>query len=98
MINLRALGTAEIRTPVVTLTPSQSIIFAAALYLIIERDKQISRSGLSSLLWPKVPSADRAHRFRQTLHHLRKLGVPLLANRDRVALADPNTISDLDTI
>ncbi|MDB4870872.1 MAG: hypothetical protein JWL97_1876, partial [Gemmatimonadales bacterium] len=52
MIVLRALGTAEIDTGVATLTPSQEIVFAAALYLITERGKRVSRARLALLLWP----------------------------------------------
>jgi len=65
MIVLRALGTAEIDTGVATLTPSQEIAFAAALYLILEGGKNVSRKRLASLLWPRVPEKARMHRLRQ---------------------------------
>ena len=60
MIVLRALGNAEIETAVTTLTPSQEIVFAAALYLVLERGKRVSRARLASLLWPRV--AEKAAR------------------------------------
>lgn len=71
MIVLRALGTAEIDTGVTTLTPSQEIVFAAALYLILERGKRVSRARLASLLWPRVAEKARAHRLRQTILQLK---------------------------
>ena len=73
MIFLRALGTAEIDTGTVVLTPSQEIVFATALYLIVERGKPVSRNLIASLLWPRVAETARAHRLRQTLLQLRKL-------------------------
>jgi DNA-binding SARP family transcriptional activator len=50
MIVLCALGKAEIDTGVAALTPSQEMVFAAALYLILERGKSVSRKRLASLL------------------------------------------------
>src|SRR6266513_2493853 len=96
VIVLRALGTAEIETPITTLTPSQEIAFAAALYLSIER-KRVRRSQVSALLWPEVVEKARAHRLRQTILQLKKLGVPLQADRDTVHLSKHEVTADLDT-
>src|SRR6266516_5105191 len=87
MIVLRALGTAEIETEVTTLTPSQEIVFAAALYLILERGKRVSRAALASLLWPQVPEKSRAHRLRQTILQLKKLGLTVRADRTGLFLS-----------
>jgi len=81
VIVLRALGNAEIDTGVATLTPSQEIVFAAALYLILERGKRVSRTRLASLLWPQVVEKTRAHRLRQALLQLKKLGFIVKADR-----------------
>jgi DNA-binding SARP family transcriptional activator/tetratricopeptide (TPR) repeat protein len=89
MIFLRALGTAEIDTGTVTLTPSQEIVFAAALYLIVERGKPVSRNLLASLLWPKVSEKARAHRLRQTILQLKKAGFIVTADRNNLQIA-PN--------
>ena len=91
MLELRALGNAEIETDKTILTPSQEIVFAGALYLILERGKRISRTGLAELLWPSVNVSTRSHRMRQTLLQLKKLGVPLTANRDVVRF-DPKDV------
>jgi DNA-binding SARP family transcriptional activator len=96
MIFLHALGTAEIRTGLVTVTPSQKIVFAAALYLVIERGKRVSRNLLSSLLWPSVSETKRAHRLRQTILQLKKLGLPMRADRDTIELAKDDARTDLD--
>jgi len=94
MIFLRALGTAEIDTGTVTLTPSQEIVFAAALYLIVERGKPVSRNLIASLLWPTVPERARAHRLRQTILQLKKLGIAIAADRDALRLAENGAQSD----
>ncbi|MGZ3492825.1 MAG: ATP-binding protein [Gemmatimonadaceae bacterium] len=97
MIFLRALGTAEIDTGTVTLTPSQEIVFAAALYLILERGKSVSRNRIASLLWPRVPESARAHRLRQTIHQLKKLGIAIDADRDVLRFAENDAQSDISS-
>ena len=91
MLELRALGNAEIRTEKTTLTPSQEIVFASALYLVLQSGKRISRTGLAELLWPSIELVSRSHRLRQTLLQLKKLGVSVTADRDIVSL-DPNVV------
>ena len=98
MIVLRALGTAEIDTGAATLTPSQEILFAAALYLILERGKRVSRARLASLLWPRVPEKARGHRLRQTIHQLKKLGILVRADRDNLELSRDDARSDIDDL
>src|SRR5712671_1852177 len=98
MIFLRALGTAEIDTGTVTLTPSQEIVFAAALYLIVERGKPISRNLIAALLWPHVPEKARAHRLRQTVLQLKKLGIRVRADRDTLQIARAETRSDVEDL
>lgn len=96
MIVLRALGNAEIETAVTTLTPSQEIVFAAALYLVLERGKRVSRTRLASLLWPHVPEKARSHRLRQTILQLKKLGIIVQADRDNLQLSQHDAGSDVD--
>src|SRR5215210_6324342 len=96
MIVLRALGNAEIETAVTTLTPSREIVFAAALYLVLERGKRVSRTRLASLLWPRVAEKARAHRLRQTILQLKKLGMLVSADRDTLQLSQSDARSDID--
>src|SRR5687768_5520526 len=96
MIELRALGNAEIKTSVTTLTPSREKVFAAALYLVLERGKRVSRARLALLLWPGVAEKPRAHRLRQTIFQLKKLGIVVKADRDNLQLAQHDARSDLD--
>src|ERR1700682_6220418 len=98
MIVLRALGMAEIETGVTTLTPSQEIVFAAALYLVLERGKRVSRARLASLLWPRVPEKARAHRLRQTVLQLKKLGIMVKADRDNLQLSEFDARSDIEDL
>jgi DNA-binding SARP family transcriptional activator len=98
MIELRAFGTGEIHTPVATIKPSQSMVFAAALYLILERRAGVSRERLAGLLWPTIASPHRAHRLRQTLLQLKKLGVGVDADRTRIILSTDQVLTDLDGV
>jgi DNA-binding SARP family transcriptional activator/tetratricopeptide (TPR) repeat protein len=98
MIVLRALGSAEIETGVATVTPSQGIVFAAALYLVSERGKRVNRARLSSLLWPRVAEKPRAHRMRQTILQLKKQGIIVRADRNTLQLSQYDARSDVDDL
>jgi len=95
MTVLRALGSAEIETGVTTLTPSQGILFAAALYLILERGRPVSRARLASILWPLVAEEDRAHRLRQTILRLKKVGLVVTADRNTLQCSRSEIDSDI---
>ena len=98
MISLRALGNSEIETDVKKLTPSQEIVFGAALYLILERGKRVSRARLASLLWPRVAEKARAHRLRQTILQLKKVGISVRTDRNFLVLAQDAARSDFDDL
>src|SRR6266496_3050872 len=51
-IHARVLGDASIVTGVTTIDPMAEIIFAAALYLVLQRKEPISRRTIQALLWP----------------------------------------------
>ncbi|MBA3340690.1 MAG: AAA family ATPase [Gemmatimonadaceae bacterium] len=76
-IRLFVLGDARIETSRGTIEPTAEVLFAAALYLILERKQPVSRRALEAVLWPLEPQSAACHRLRQTLHRLRRLGVPI---------------------
>ena len=98
MIELRTLGTAEIRTISATVTPSQEILFAAALYLVLERGKRIRRDRLASLIWPSGQGRHRSHRLRQTILQLKKIGVGLATDRDTLYLRSDEASTDSEIV
>ena len=79
-ISLRALGDACIITPLTRIEPSAEMLFAAALYLIVERREPVSRRSIQAILWPDASDRIASHRMRQTLLKLRQLGVPIELN------------------
>jgi DNA-binding SARP family transcriptional activator/tetratricopeptide (TPR) repeat protein len=76
-IHARVLGDASITTCVGTIEPTAEIIFAAALYLVLQRNEPVSRGTIQALLWPEASTRVAAHRLRQTLLKLRRLGMPI---------------------
>ena len=76
-IHARVLGDASISTGVTTIEPMSEIIFAAALYVVLQRKEPISRRTIQALLWPDVSDRVAAHRLRQTLLKLRQIGMPI---------------------
>jgi DNA-binding SARP family transcriptional activator len=98
MIVLRALGAAEIATGKAKVTPSQSVLFAAGLYMIVERPKRVSRQRLSSVLWADIPPSSQAHRLRQTLYQLKNVGINIDADRHHLNLAADAATTDFDRV
>src|SRR6476619_2087709 len=88
MIEFRALGKAEVATEIAVVTPAQPVVFATAIYLIVHRGKPTPRAALAELIWPEIDSTSSAHRLRQTLLQLKKLGLRIRATRDSVKLDD----------
>jgi len=86
-IRARVLGDASITTGVATIEPTAEILFAATLYLILERNRSTSRRTVQALLWPDASARVAAHRMRQTLLKLRQVGVPIeLSGKGHIGL------------
>lgn len=95
VITLHALGSCVIQTPRERLTPNHEVVFAAALYLILERGKRVARTTLENLLWPELANSDTAHhRLRQTLLKMKQAGIPI--NSDRISLFLPIDSCEVD--
>jgi DNA-binding SARP family transcriptional activator/tetratricopeptide (TPR) repeat protein len=96
-VALRALGDASITTPVTKIEPGAEVLFAAALYLLLERDAPVSRQKLQSLLWPSISPKLASHRLRQTLLKLRQLGLPIeLKGRGNLVLGSASLSVDYE--
>ncbi|MDP9178873.1 MAG: AAA family ATPase [Gemmatimonadota bacterium] len=96
-ISLRALGDATIATPVTMIDPSAEIVFAAALYLLLERREPVGRRSFQALLWPDASDRNAGHRLRQTLLKLRRLGFPIeVAGKGHVSLATESVKVDYE--
>ena len=98
-IKLFVLGDARIVTPIGEIEPGAELLFGTGLYLILQRNEPVSRRRLEELLWPQVDSSLAAHRLRQTLLKLRKLGLPVYpCGRSRITLSTNDVEVDLDNL
>ncbi|MGK2963076.1 MAG: ATP-binding protein [Gemmatimonadaceae bacterium] len=94
-IRLFVLGDARIETSVGEIEPTAELVFAAALYLILERKEPVSRRHLEALLWPDVEQSAASHRLRQTLLKLKRLGIPVQrVGNARLSLEHPRVTTD----
>lgn len=97
MVRLNALGQSAIEVGDVRLGPEQPYLFAIALYLIVERGKNIPRSALVELIWPKVTDEKQARqRFRQALLRLREAGFPISGANGTLLVAKHDAEADFD--
>jgi tetratricopeptide (TPR) repeat protein len=98
-VRLEALGSPRVLVESTEIDPSAELVFALALFTLLERDSAISRSTLQSLLWPDSADSISSHRLRQTLFKLRKLGYPIEADgRSRLVLGLVTVTSDYDLL
>jgi DNA-binding SARP family transcriptional activator len=81
-VRLLCIGDARIVTPVGEIDPSAELLFAAGLYLILERHGRISRKHLQKLLWPQTKQELAGHRLRQVLFKLRRAGIAVDPDRN----------------
>jgi DNA-binding SARP family transcriptional activator/tetratricopeptide (TPR) repeat protein len=93
------VGDAKIVTPTEIITPAAETLFAAALYLILNRRETLARAEIEQLLWPTVAKAQAGHRLRQTLLKLRQCGVPIeTVGKTLVKLGPIEVVSDFSDL
>jgi DNA-binding SARP family transcriptional activator len=98
-IKVFLLGEARIETSISEITPTAEVVFATALYLILQRDQAVPRTSLQDLLWPGAPQTIAAHRLRQTLLKLSKLGIEVeRLGRGRIRLAPVPVALDVENL
>jgi DNA-binding SARP family transcriptional activator len=86
MIYLHTLGDALIRIGEKDIRPTAPLLFAALLYLGMERGRRVPRTALQELLFPHADERSASHSLRQLLYKLRQLGAPLDADASSVTL------------
>ncbi|HEU4993881.1 MAG TPA: hypothetical protein VFT29_03645, partial [Gemmatimonadaceae bacterium] len=77
MIHLHTLGDALIKVDEKEIRPTAPLMFAALLYLGMERGRRVPRAALQELLFPNSDERSGAHSLRQLLYKLRQLGAPI---------------------
>ncbi len=94
MIELNTLGDATIRIGQREIRPTSPAVFAALLYLGVERGRKVPRTALQELLFPATDERSGAHSLRQLLYKLRQLGASIQAEGDVVWLAAEDVSDD----
>lgn len=95
MIQVRALGTAEVLVGSNRIAPDSSMLFALALFLSVSAGQRIQRSRLLDLLWPESNEISRRHALRQLLYRLRRSGFPLSLDGEELLVSEDVVESDL---
>jgi DNA-binding SARP family transcriptional activator len=94
VIQLNTLGDAFIRVGNREVRPTSPAVFAALLYLGVERGKRVPRAALQELLFPETDERSGAHSLRQLLYKLRQLGATVQTEGDVVWLAAEDVSDD----
>src|SRR5688572_33512755 len=94
MMHLHTLGDSLIKVGEKEIRPTSPLVFAALLYLGMERGRRVSRAALQELLFPNVDERSGAHSLRQLLYKLRQLGAPLDADASSVSIRSDEVHDD----
>jgi DNA-binding SARP family transcriptional activator len=94
VIELHTLGDAVIKVGKREVRPTSPAVFAALLYLAVERGQRVPRTALQELLFPETDERSGAHSLRQLLYKLRQLGASVQAEGDVVWLAPEDVVDD----
>ncbi len=86
MLDIKALGTAEIDAGEVRLTPNSIRKFALMLYLSAHAGRRASRSTLQDLVFPDSDAKSGRHSLRELVYQFRRGGVPLVTDSHGVEL------------
>jgi DNA-binding SARP family transcriptional activator len=70
------------------------MIFAALLYLGVERGRRVPRAALQEMFFPNVDERSGSHSVRQLLYKLRQLGAPITANDSAVSIDSTQIVDD----
>lgn len=97
-ITLRVVGDSVIEVGARRVLPTATHFFSFLLYLGIERGRAVTRSELSSLLFPSVRPRDASHSLRQVIYRSKELGVPLRVTASSVLLDRDAVLEDLSAI
>ena len=81
------VGAKEIR-------PASPMVFAALLYLAVERGRRVPRAALQELLFPNSAERSGAHSLRQLLYKLRQLGAPVSSDATGVRVESDAVTED----
>jgi DNA-binding SARP family transcriptional activator len=95
---LRLCGAPSITTPIGAISPAKPFVFAAALYLGLNRGRTVRRDELATLLWPDASDAKRGERMRWLVRQLKLSGLALAAGAPEVALAATDVKLDVDAL
>src|SRR5881394_528165 len=94
MIHLHTLGDTRIRIGQREIRPTSPLMFAALLYLGVERGRRVPRAALQEMLFPKVDERSGAHSLRQLLYKLRRLGAAIDADDEGVSIRSDEVRDD----
>jgi len=86
VIYLHTLGDCLIKVDEKEIRPTSPLLFAALLYLGMERGRRVPRAALQELFFPDASQRSGAHSVRQLLYKLRKLGNRVLIDPGGVAV------------
>jgi DNA-binding SARP family transcriptional activator len=94
-VRLRILGECVIEIGKRELEPDAPHLFAMSLFLAVECGRSVPRAELLDLLFSEAPDARTAsHNLRQLLYRLRRLGAPLVLDKQAVYV-DPAHVTNV---
>src|SRR5471030_3172905 len=98
LIDIRLLGAPAILAPAWEISPAKPFVFAAALYLGVNRGRVVRREELAAILWPDASDAKRSERTRWLVRQLKLAGFPARDGVQELGLTAADVRIDVETL
>ena len=98
VLHLVTLGDTAVETAIARIDATTPHPLLAALYVARARGRRVTRDALCEMLWPGEGREAQRPRLRALLHRLRRLGVPIEASTQDVALESVEIAADYETL
>ncbi len=92
------IGAPRIETPAGELPSSKPVVFAAALYLLLQRGRRVRRAELAALLWPDADDAARGERLRWLVAQLKGHGIAVQARSPEIVIDAGEVAVDVEEL
>jgi DNA-binding SARP family transcriptional activator len=97
MIRLHTIGPIAVQVGDTPVPPSNDLIVAALLFLVVNRGKRVSRREFAQMFFPNA-NGEKAHSGRQLVYRLRQLGIDIVGDSTTISLPESEAQWDVDCL
>jgi DNA-binding SARP family transcriptional activator len=98
LLRVTVLGAPHLSTVLGPIAPTKTVVYAAALYLGLNRGHVTRRGELARLIWPDADGSTHGERIRWLVHQLKRAGLSFAARDPQLGLRTADVVLDIDLL